>query len=85
MGTIAARDARSIIELVQEVVAIHLLALCQAMDLRGPENMSPKTQAAYRLIRASVPFVDRDRRMDTDIKHVVHLIRTSAFQQAILP
>ncbi len=85
MGTIAARDARSIIELVQEVVAIHLLALCQAMDLRGPENMSPKTQAAYRLIRAVVPFVDRDRRMDTDIKHVVHLIRTSAFQRAILP
>ena len=83
MGTIAARDARSIVELVQQVAAIHLLALCQAMDLRGAENMSPKTQAAYLLIREYVPFVDRDRRMDTDIEQVVRLIRSSTLRQVV--
>jgi len=83
MGTIAARDARSIVELVQQVAAIHLLALCQAMDLRGAENMSPKTQVAYRLIREYVPFVDRDRRMDTDIEQVVRLIRSSMLRQVV--
>src|SRR5215207_11735608 len=40
MGSIAARDARSIIELAQNVAAIHLLAVCQALDLRGAQKAS---------------------------------------------
>src|SRR5512133_3160810 len=35
MGTIAARDARSIVELAQHIAAVHLIAVCQALDLRG--------------------------------------------------
>jgi len=35
MGATAARQARDVIEIVERVAAIHLLALCQAADLRG--------------------------------------------------
>ena len=38
MATIAACDARSIFELAQNVAAIHLLACCQALELRGVEH-----------------------------------------------
>ena len=67
MGTIAARDARSIVEILQHIAAIHLIAIAQALDLRGVEKASPKAREAHALIRARVAFLDGDRRMDHDI------------------
>ncbi|TCJ14830.1 aromatic amino acid lyase [Rubrobacter taiwanensis] len=84
MGSIAARDARTIVELAQNVAAIHLIAACQALDLRGPEGMSPKTRAAYGKIRERVPFLSGDRRMERDIKEVVELIRSGRIREAVL-
>jgi histidine ammonia-lyase/phenylalanine ammonia-lyase len=74
MATIAARDARSIVELAQNVAAIHLLAVTQAFDLRDPAKAGPVTRAAHDLIRTRVPFMSGDRRMDVDIRAVVELI-----------
>jgi len=78
MGTIAARDARSIVELAQNVAAIHLLACCQALELRGVEKCSPRTQEAFRLVREHVPFLDGDRYVDVDIATTVELIQSGA-------
>lgn len=83
MGTIAARDARSIVELVQNICAIHLLALCQAADLRGPERLGHGTAAAYRLVRTVSPFLDHDRRLDHDIGAVLRLMRSGAFDDIV--
>jgi histidine ammonia-lyase/phenylalanine ammonia-lyase len=85
MGSIAARDAREIVMLTQNVAAIHLIALCQALDLRGTEGMSPKTKAVRDLVRGSVPFLDGDRRMDKDVGEAVALIRSGELQDAALP
>jgi phenylalanine ammonia-lyase len=85
MGSIAARDARSIIELAQNVAAIHLLAVCQALDLRGIQKASPQTRAAHDLVRSRVPFLDGDRRMDTDIEEIVDLIRSGELSEIVLP
>jgi histidine ammonia-lyase/phenylalanine ammonia-lyase len=74
MGTTAARQARDVIEIVERVAAIHLLALCQAADLRGAHQLG-RTAAIHAKIRATVPFVDRDRAMDQDIIAVVDMIR----------
>ena len=38
MGAIAARDARTIVEIAENVAAIHLIACCQALELRGRSN-----------------------------------------------
>ena len=84
MGAIAARDARSIVELAQNVAAIHLLAVCQALDLRGVEKASPKTRAVRDLVRSRVPFLDGDRRMEKDIKETVDLIRSGELSRTIL-
>jgi len=83
MGTIAARDARTVNGLVREVAAIHLLALAQAIDLRGQQLASPAVRAAHALIREVSPFVDRDRRLDRDVAAITELIETGALRRAV--
>ncbi|WP_143527261.1 aromatic amino acid ammonia-lyase [Rubrobacter xylanophilus] len=83
MGTIAARDARTIVELVQNVAAIHLIAVCQALDLRGRQEMSPRTREAHRMVRERVSFLDGDRRMEEDIRRVVEMIRSRELSRAL--
>jgi histidine ammonia-lyase/phenylalanine ammonia-lyase len=83
MGTIAARDARSIAELAENVAAIHLIACCQALELRGTERSSPRIREALGLVRETVPFVDQDRYLDEDIAATVELIRSGALSEAV--
>lgn len=83
MGSIAARDARTILELLENVCAVHLHALCQALDLRGVMNAASQTRAVYELIRTRVSFVDRDRRMDDDVCAIVELIRSGSIRRAM--
>jgi histidine ammonia-lyase/phenylalanine ammonia-lyase len=78
MGTIAARDARTIVEIAQSIGAIHLIACCQALELRGAERCSPRTYEPLRLLREHVAFLDGDRYMDDDIAATVDLIRSGA-------
>ncbi|MFV0132623.1 HAL/PAL/TAL family ammonia-lyase [Streptomyces sp. HMX87] len=82
MGTISARDARTVNGLVREVAAIHLLALAQAIDLRGAHLAAPAVRAVHGLIREHSPFVTRDRRLDHDIAVVTGLIETGALRRA---
>jgi histidine ammonia-lyase/phenylalanine ammonia-lyase len=76
MGTIAARDARTIVELAENVAAIHLIACCQALELRGVEKASPRTREAFDLVRERVAFLDEDRYLDEDIARTVELIQS---------
>jgi phenylalanine ammonia-lyase len=79
MGAIAARDARTIVELAQNIAAIHLIACAQALELRGTERCSPGTRRAVELLREHVAFMDADRYMDEDIATVVGMIQSGAF------
>jgi histidine ammonia-lyase len=71
MGTISARDALRILELSETVAVIHLLALCQAVDLRGPDQCHERSRALREAVRQDVPINDADRRMDGDIERVL--------------
>ncbi|MEX2983604.1 histidine ammonia-lyase [Streptomyces sp. C36] len=82
MATIAARDARTVVELVRQVTAIHLLALCQAADLRGLECLSGPTRAAYELVRSVSPTLDGDRPLAEDIQRVAALIAAGDVRRA---
>lgn len=83
MGTIAARDARTIVELAQNIASIHLIACCQALELRGVEHCSPQTREAFDLVRGRVRFLDRDRYLEDDIAAVVEMIRAGAFRSVV--
>ena len=78
MGTIAARDCRRILELSETVAAIVLLAVCQALDLRGDESGSRRARALRDAVRKQVSMVTEDRRQDLDIAAVLELHREGA-------
>jgi histidine ammonia-lyase/phenylalanine ammonia-lyase len=71
MGATAARSARDVVGLAEKVAAIHLLALCQAADLRGADRLGTGTRAVYGRVRTAVPMVATDRPMADDIGAVV--------------
>jgi phenylalanine ammonia-lyase len=83
MGSIAARDARTIVELAQNIAAIHLIACCQALELRGVEQCSQRTREAFGLLRSRAAFLDQDRYMDEEIASVVDLIRSRALSSVV--
>jgi histidine ammonia-lyase len=88
MGTIAARKARSILENLQHVLAIEILAACQAIDLGtragrpGAEGLSPATAAAHKLVRSVVPPLGPDRVMYPDIEAVRALVADGSLVRA---
>jgi histidine ammonia-lyase len=75
MGTISARESVRVLDLTETIAAIHLLAVCQAVDLRGPESCHPAGVAMRDAVRRVVPMVDADRRMDVDIQAVLQMYR----------
>jgi histidine ammonia-lyase len=75
MGTIAARDCLRINELTETVAAIHLLALCQAVDIRKGEDCGPRTRELHAAVRRFIPVTDADRRMDGDIELLLRALR----------
>ncbi len=72
MGTTAARQTRDVVALTEKVAAIHLIALCQAADLRGADKLG-RTQAVYDRVRERVAFMDTDREFSDDIAVVVEM------------
>ena len=75
MGSIAARDCLRVLELSEQVAAILLLAGCQGVDLRNPEEASLRTRELYEHVRSEIPMVEEDRRQDFDIQRIVALHR----------
>ncbi len=78
MGTISARDLSRVLELTETVAVIHLLALAQAVDLRGLERCHPSSVALRDAVREDVPLNDADRRMDHDIERTLARYRAGA-------
>ncbi len=77
MGTIAARQAAEIIDNVASILAIELIAAAQAVDFRFERQdccLGRGTDAAYRVIREHVPFLEKDTIMYPYIEAVRTLI-----------
>ena len=67
MGTIAARQAREILENVRYVLAIEILAAAQGIDFLSSNNPGKGTGAVHTVIRSIVPHLDDDRVLSPDI------------------
>ncbi len=74
MGTIAARQAAEIVSNAKKVAAIELLCAAQGADFRKPLALGRGTDAAYRLIRQHVPFLEKDRILYYDIEALMRLV-----------
>ncbi len=82
MGTIAGRKAAEILENATNVLAIELLAACQAIDLSENKPLAAATEGVYQRIRETVPKLVDDRIMYVDIKKVVALIKDGSLIKA---
>ncbi len=70
MATFAARRLTPMAMNTARIVAIELLAAAQGVELRKPLTTSPKLAAAMAMIRADVPFWDRDRAFAPDLEAI---------------
>ncbi|WP_025761954.1 HAL/PAL/TAL family ammonia-lyase [Dyadobacter tibetensis] len=83
MGTNSAVMARQVLENGYQVMAIHLMALCQAIDLLSEaerERLSPKAREVYSLIRTKASFVLEDVPQAEAIASVCVLLKETHFE-----
>ncbi|WP_411725911.1 HAL/PAL/TAL family ammonia-lyase [Methyloglobulus sp.] len=76
MGTIAARDCIRVLELTEQVAAAMLMAVVQAVELRGGNPLlSPGLIMTITQVREHVPFLDTDRALEQALRLCLQLIR----------
>jgi histidine ammonia-lyase len=81
MGSIAARQARQILENVEQVVALELLCAGQGLDFRIVDGLRPGegVAEAHRRLRDRVAHLEGDRDPGPDIAGATDLVRAGAF------
>jgi len=78
MGTIAARDALRVLELVEQVAAGHLIAVRQGVALRRALQTVELTEELGEFVAdldQLIPFVAEDRALDADLHRVLAALR----------
>jgi len=93
MGSISAQKAWRVLKNVQTILAIELLCASQGLDFARLYKGEPAlkagkgVEAAFRIVRSLVPFLDRDRILHNDIQRLLKLTRSddlvSGVQRAI--
>ena len=79
MGTTAALHFAKQIPDLSNMLSIALLGMAQAVDLRGKENCSNFLQKNHTNIRKNIQKLEKDRRMDKDIKIIYKLLEQGIF------
>ncbi|PRP82948.1 hypothetical protein PROFUN_06725 [Planoprotostelium fungivorum] len=75
MGGWSARKALQVVEHVEYVLSIEMLAACQAIDFLRPLKTTRPLEAVYGTIRAVVPTYEMDRFMQPDIEKTRELLQ----------
>jgi histidine ammonia-lyase len=83
MGSIAALKLRSVVDNVETVIAIEMLAAAQGIDFLAPLKPGKGSGAAYREIRKHVSHLGEDRNISEDIAAVKRLISETEFIRTI--
>jgi histidine ammonia-lyase len=89
MGPIAARHARAIVANTARVLAIEALMSAQAIDLRLKSDPTARlgkgTRAAYHLVRAHVPYLERDAPLHPYIAACERLVLSGSLAAVLNP
>ncbi|GCB79983.1 hypothetical protein scyTo_0017990, partial [Scyliorhinus torazame] len=85
MGGWAARKALRVIEHVEQVLTIELLAACQGLEFLRPLHTTEPLEKVYQLIRLMVKPLVRDRFMTSDFEIVQKLLIEGKVWQAVQP
>jgi histidine ammonia-lyase len=87
MGATAVRQVAQILDHVETIVAIELMAAAQGVDFRRQmmqvERLGAGTAVAYNLIRQRVPFLQTDTTLAPLIEQVRQLVANGAIKEAV--
>ena len=83
MGGFAARKALEVVDHVETVIAIEILAACQALDLHRPLKTTKPLEAVWELVRTKVAPWDVDRMMSPDIEAVKEMVMSGAIWDCV--
>lgn len=84
MATFAARRLRDMGENTRGILAVEYLAAAQGLDFRAPLRSSSLVEQAKQILRANVPFYDKDRYFAPDIAQSNALL-ASAVHNTLMP
>ena len=88
-GPIAGRKARQIIENVERIIALELLAAAQGIDFRREASPAARlgvgTQTAYDMVRSHAPFLDRDAVLYPHMNAIYELVAGGELCRVIQP
>jgi len=85
MGGFAARKLLQIVSNVETVVAIELLAACQAIEFLRPMTTTSPLEEVHRTVRSTVTEWDQDRFMAPDIEAAIKLLREGKIWEVVVP
>lgn len=85
MATYAARRLQKMIQNVNTIIAIEMLAGCQGIDFRAPMKTSQPLQAAYQAVRDQADFYASDRTFHQEIERVAESVVAGDALAGILP
>ena len=88
MATFAARRLHTMLDNVDNIVAIELLAAAQGIDFHHPQKSSPALEQLLAMIRKVSPAYTEDRALATDVVRVAAMIDGGIFCEwatSILP
>ncbi|XP_066523932.1 histidine ammonia-lyase-like [Hoplias malabaricus] len=85
MGGWSARKALRVVQHVEQVLAIELLAACQALEFHRPLKTTAPLEKVYELLRSVVRPLDKDRVMSFDIEAAHKLLLEEKVWDAVLP
>ncbi len=84
MGTIAARKAADILSNVRRVLAMELMCVCQAIDLKdGSNKLGNGTKPAYDAIRAVCETLKDDRPLYGDINRCEAILKDGSLLKSV--
>ena len=88
MGNTAALKVRQVLDNVEHILAIELMAACQGIDFRKDElgtnsRLGNGTRTVYELVRSQVPFIEVDTVMYPYINTVKTLIVSGEVDKAV--
>ena len=83
MGTNSAVMAKQVLENAYQVMSIHIMAICQAIDLLDgdeKERLSGNAKSVYEQIRTRASFVKEDVPQSESIAAVYEYIKETPFK-----
>ncbi|XP_044728768.1 histidine ammonia-lyase-like [Chrysoperla carnea] len=83
MGGFSARKVLQVIENVENVIAIELIAACQAIEFLRPLRTTTPLEEVYKTVREVVRPLDQDRFMAPDVEAVKQLLQENKIWQAV--